>query len=113
KPIYSKNGLKIYFTGFDDGIFSKELKFRIENDSSKSVTVSVDEMSIEGVSIDGYLYAKVGKNKKKSDSIRLSTSDLSDNDIDSDKIKKVDITFSIYRDNFLNEENPSCTINIK
>ncbi len=113
KSVYNKDGLKIYYIGFDNGIFSKELKFRVENNSGKKVTVSVDEMSIDGISVSGYMYAEVGDNKKKNDGIVLNSSDLDDNNIDSESIKKVDITFSIYRGSFLDKENPSCTINIQ
>lgn len=113
KSVYNKDGLKIYYIGFDNGIFSKELKFRVENNSGKKVTVSVDEMSIDGISISGYMYSEVGDNKKKNDSIVLNSSDLDDNNIDSESIKKVDITFSIYRGSLLDKENSSCTINIR
>ncbi len=76
-------------------------------------TDSVDEMSIDGISISGYMYAEAGDNKKKNDSIVLNSADLDDNNIDSESIKKVDITFSIYRGSLLDKENSCCTINIR
>ena len=113
KLLWSKKGVKIYYTGIeDDSVLGKSICLRIENNSNQKWTLQQRDLSINGYMINGLISADVEKGKKVNTENTLLESELEKNKIDeindiSLKLKLVDL------DNFENDGFTSSIINIK
>lgn len=71
------SGVKITATGFDkSGWFGAELKVQIENNTEKSLTFQVRDVSVNGYMVETMFSSDVAAGKKANDSITFSSSDL-------------------------------------
>ena len=111
--LYNKNGIKIVGQFVEEGSFwGTAVLLYIENTSGKNVSVSCEDMSINGFMVTPYFYSTVYANKMAMDSITILASDLEENGItavedielkfrivDSDTYNKIDetdpISFSV------------------
>ena len=66
-----------------------DIKLAFENSSSKSYTVTVDDFSIDGYSINAMFYVQVASGKSSNSSIEVLDSYLKDNGLSADSIKQV------------------------
>lgn len=89
--IFDEKGLKITYKGTeaDDLNVGTDIKLAFENSSSKSYTVTVDDFSIDGYSINAMFYVQVASGKSSNSSIEVLDSYLKDNGLSADSIKQV------------------------
>lgn len=94
--LYDKNGIQIISKGLTEAGFlsGPTLKLLIINNSSKDITVSSDDFSVNGFMIYGGMFSEVLSGKMAFDSIYISSSDLEDNEIE--KIEDIEFSFNIY-----------------
>ena len=82
--VYDQNGVKITYKGFEDswdgGI---NVKFLIENNTTKTILVQNRETSVNGFMVDANLSNEITAGKKVNASLSLWKSDLDDNRISS------------------------------
>ena len=82
--LYNKNGIKIVGKFVDeDSFWGAAVLLYIENTSDKNVSVSCEDLSVNGFMVTGYLYSTVYANKMAMDTITLLSSDLEENNITS------------------------------
>lgn len=94
--ILDQDGMKITVTGMEsDGSFlGSEIKFLIENESDKNITVQVRNTSVNGYMVDTTMSSDVVAGKKANDSMTIMSSSLEECGIE--KIATVDFSFHIY-----------------
>ncbi|MBQ7009700.1 MAG: hypothetical protein IJN05_10915 [Ruminococcus sp.] len=114
---YEKDGVSVYYVKNDTGSWLAEeaLKFYIENNTDKNVTVVADEVNVNDYTIDFALFsAEIAANKKCMETLDITKSDLEKNDIT--EIEKVDFKLRCYdtEDYYPNLwESDTITINMK
>ncbi len=60
KVVYDGDGLKVTYVGIvEDEYFGSYLMFEVENSTGKDVTVSAEDVSVDDVMTDGFLYVDV------------------------------------------------------
>lgn len=92
--LYDADGIKIIGKYVDEDTFwGSSVLLLIENNSGKNITVSCDDMSINGYMISGFLYSTVYSGKYAIDSIEIFSSELEENSITS--IEEIEVKFSI------------------
>ena len=67
--VYDENGVKVTVTGMDDGYSGKEVKIQVENNTEHNIALSGDLFVVNGITMDGWLYASVAAGKKTNDYI--------------------------------------------
>jgi len=93
--LYNANGIRIIGMAVDeDSFWGMSIVLYCENTSDKNVTISVDDLSVNGFMMDDYFSSTIYANKKAVDDITLFSSDLEDNGIES--IETVELKFKIY-----------------
>ena len=85
--VYDNNGIKLTYLGYEKDIFP-ELKFKLENTSDKSYSVSTEDVSINDSMISTGIFESIASGKKSMVDMTMLESDLEDNGID--KIEKVE-----------------------
>ena len=94
KELYNANGIKIVGQFVDEGSFwGTAVLLYIENTSGKNVSVTCDDMSINGFMVTPYFYSTVYANKMAMDSITILSSDLEENDITA--VEDIELKFRI------------------
>ena len=84
EEMVNQNGVRIVGKGVsNDSIWGSGVVLYIENNTDEDILVTVDDLSVNGYMITGFLYSTVKPGKKAVDTIILSSSDLEDNDIES------------------------------
>ncbi len=93
--LYNKNGIRIVGKYVDENTFwgSAVLLF-IENKTSQNITVTCDDMSVNGFMVDALFSATVYAGKYTIDDITIFSSSLEENDITS--IDDIEVKFEIY-----------------
>ncbi|MBQ8403106.1 MAG: hypothetical protein IJX55_01610 [Clostridia bacterium] len=93
--LYDSKGIKIVGKYVDENtLLGSSVLLYVENTSGKNITVSCEDMSINGYMVTGYLYSTVYSGKYAVDEISILSSDLEENDIT--KIEEVELKFHIY-----------------
>lgn len=86
--------IKITEVVFDDD-WGTSIKAALENKTSdKELVFSVETLSVNGVQVDGYMYANVVAGKKANEEIDLDDDVLNENGID--KYTDIEIEFRVY-----------------
>ena len=97
--LYDADGIKIVGKYVDeDSFWGKSIVLYIENNTDKNFTVRVDDLSVNGFTIDEYFSSEVYAGKKAIDEITLMSSDLEENDIK--EIKEVSLKFRVTDENY-------------
>lgn len=92
--LYNENGIRIVGKYVDENSFwGSAVLLYMENNSGKKVTVSCDDLSVNGFMITSFLYTNIYDGKKAIDEITLMSSDLEANGITS--IEEVELVFNI------------------
>lgn len=95
--LYNDNGIRIVGKTVDENTFwGTAILLYSENTSGQNVSISVDNMSINGFMMDPYFSCTVYDGKKSIDEITLLSSDLEENGIES--IEEVELKFNIYNE---------------
>ncbi len=95
KELYNDNGIKIIGKYVDENSFwGAGVLLYIENHNGKNITVSCEELSINGFMVDGYFSSTLCNEKMAIDEITIFSSDLEDNGITS--IDEIELKFHIY-----------------
>ncbi len=93
--LYEQNGIKIIGKYVDESsIFGSSVLLCVKNSTDKNISVSCDDLSVNGFMISGYYHADVYAGKYSFDDITLLSSDLEDNGITS--IDTIELKFRIY-----------------
>ncbi len=93
--LYNKDGIRIIGKSVnEDGFLGAEILLYIENNSGKNVTVSCDDLSVNGYMMTSLFASTVYNNKMAFDGITVLSSDLEENGIES--IEEVELTFRLY-----------------
>ena len=92
--LYNADGVRIVGKYVDDKSFwGAAVLLYIENTSGKNVTVTADELSVNGFMITEYFVSTVYDGKRAIDDMTLSATDLKENGIDS--IEEIELKFVI------------------
>lgn len=96
KLVYEKDDVKIYLLGKEKNtvLESYEINFYIENNSSRNVTVSTSDSSVEGLVMSAYMFANVSSNKKAYSSASIYQNDLTKSKLTD--VKELETKFTIY-----------------
>jgi hypothetical protein len=93
--LYDENGVKIVGTTVDDdSLWGTEIILYVENSTGKNITVSADDVSINGFMTSSTFYCEVYDGKKAFDELTIYSSDLEDNGIET--VEDVELEFNIY-----------------
>ena len=93
--LYSADGIRIVGKTVDENSFwGSAILLYIENNSGKSVGITVDDMSINGYMITPYFSTTVYDGKKALEDITIMSNQLEENGIES--IDNVELKFHIY-----------------
>lgn len=81
--VYDENDVLIVYTGIeqDDILTDAKFNFRIENNSEKALTISSDNVSVNGYTISGMVYEEIAAGKKVNTSIELYDYEMEENGI--------------------------------
>ena len=93
--LYNEGGIKIVGKYVEEDTFwGSSVLLYIENKSTRNITVSCEDMSINGYMVSGLLSSTVYKNKCTIDDISIFSSDLEKNGITS--INEIELKFHIF-----------------
>lgn len=93
--LYEENGIKIIGKYVDESSFwGTAVMLYCENNSGRNITVSVDDLSVNGFMISSFFNQNVYDGKMAYEDITLVSSDLEENDIIS--VDEISLKFSIY-----------------
>ncbi len=96
--IYNKDGVKITYNGIVGGAMQAEIKLLIENSSSDKINIMVSNITIDGYTINTYMYTSLPAGKKTNESLSILNSYLDDNGLNIKTIKNAEIEMKIYSD---------------
>lgn len=100
--LYNKNDIKIMAQYVDeDSFWGKAILLYVENNSNQNVTVSVDDLSINGFMFTPMYVDTIYAGKKSFNDITLFSSELEENGIT--EVKDVELKFRIYNPDTYNE----------
>ena len=113
--VYDNDGIKITYMGMEAATFnvSTNIKFKIENSTDKSLTISTDDFSVDGYSINATMYAEVPAGKIANDSIGVLDSYLKDNGLSYDSIKEAEFKIRITDSDHILKSEKSDVIKVK
>ena len=94
--LYDANDIKITCKGYteDDSFWGPTLKYLVENNTNKNITVQVRDCSVNGFMVDPTCSTDVASGKKANDTMTWFESDFEENDIDA--IETIEFYFHIY-----------------
>lgn len=94
--VFDQDGIRITATGIDiEGSFmGSELRFLIENESDKSITVQTRSVAVNGYMTDALMSADVAPQKKNNDTLTFSASSLEECGIGT--IAEIEFSFHIF-----------------
>ncbi|MBR4768420.1 MAG: hypothetical protein IK088_05540 [Lachnospiraceae bacterium] len=106
--VYEENGIKITAKEYTTGSFWGDgIKFLIENNTSKNITVSTHAVIVNNYMISDLFVASVAAGKKTNETMNLLSSELQAAGID--VIGQVEVYFHIYdSDTYGDIANPDC-----
>lgn len=93
--LFNDQGIRIvgkYVT--EDSFWGAGILVYIENNTDKDVTISCEDMSVNGFMVDTFFYSSILAGKKAVDEISILSSSLEENDITS--IDEIDLVFTAY-----------------
>lgn len=108
--LYEKGGVKITYLGLEQGEYSTDFKFLIENSSSKGITVQARDESINGYMLSGIMSDDVQPGKKANAKLTYFNSTLEENGIYS--IDELEFSFHIFDEETWDTIDDSKTIKI-
>lgn len=112
KALYNEGGIRIVGKYVEeDALFGSSVLLYIENNSAKNITLSGDDISVNGYMISGLLAESVYAGKKAMTDIFFLSDDLKNNGIQ--KISTIELKFKIYNDDFTSRPITSGVITIR
>lgn len=95
QELYNKDGIRIVGKYVDENTFwGSSVLLYIENKSKQNITVSCDDISVNGYMVSALLASTVYKDKYSIDDITILSSSLEENDIT--EIDTIELKFHIY-----------------
>lgn len=95
KELLNQDGIRIVGKYVDENSFwGKSVLLYVENHSGKNITVTCDDVSVNGFMISSLLSSTVYDGKKALDNLTLFSSDLEENDIE--EIHEIELKFRVY-----------------
>lgn len=93
--LYNKDGIRIVGKYVDeDSFWGTSVLLYIENKSNQNITVSCDDLSVNGFMMNGFMSSTVYEGKMALDTITLLSNELEENDIQS--VDSIELKFRIY-----------------
>ncbi|MGN0962958.1 MAG: DUF6591 domain-containing protein [Clostridia bacterium] len=93
--LYNRNGIRIVGQYVDeDSFWGTAMLMYLENRSGRNITVSCDNMSINGYMVTPFFYSEVYDGKMALDEITIFSSDLEENEIET--VEEIEMIFEIY-----------------
>lgn len=93
--VVNQNDIRIVVKYVDEkSIWGTSVLIYVENNSSKNIALSADNISVNGFMIDGFYYADIKAGYKSFDDMTIFKSSLEENDIT--KIENIKMTFNCY-----------------
>ena len=93
--VYNENGIKIVIKGLaEDTILGQSLVVYMENNNNKDITVSTQDVSVNGYMLTAMLYASMTAGNHYVGNLQFFTSELEENDIS--EIENVELSFHAY-----------------
>lgn len=116
EKIYSKNGITVYKEECpleDDDYYDYVARFLLINETNDDVTVSVEDVSVNGFMISNYCYLSAPAKKAAYENFYFTKDTLTENKIK--EIEEVEFSLNIYNSNTYNtiEETEAYTIKVK
>ena len=114
KPVYSQGGIVIKCLETKDaGLSGGEALFYIENNSNRNVTVSIEELSVNGYMQSELFVATVNAGKYATQTLDIYASTITDNNIS--EIENIAFKFHVYDADSYSTifDTPELTINFK
>lgn len=111
--VYEQNGIKITYTGIEEGSYRTELRFLIENDTDIEYCVQERSFSANGYMLSANMSAVVSPHKKANNCLSVTRTTLEKNNISS--IESAEFYFHIfnYQDWSQYFDSATITINIE
>ena len=92
--LLNENGIRICARYVDeDSFWGAAVLLYCENNSGRNITITADDLSVNGFMVTSYCYITVYDGKMAFDDITLLSSDLKENDIE--KIEEIELKFHI------------------
>lgn len=96
--LYNENGVRIVGKYVDeDSFWGAAVILYIENNTGRDITVSCEDLSVNGFMVDSWFGCDVVAGKKAVDDITLTSSTMEENDITS--IDDIEVVFTAYDSN--------------
>ena len=93
--LYNQEGVRIVGKLVDEESFwGTAVLLYLENTSGRNITVSCEDMSINGFMVTPFFYSSIYDGKMAIDEITILSSDLEENEIDS--VDEIELVFHIY-----------------
>lgn len=89
--LFEANGISVIGKVFKDSLFGEEVILLVKNNSEKNVTVQAENISVNGFTIDGWMYDTVYSGTVRFCSLGLYSTSLEENEI----TKVEDVCFTI------------------
>lgn len=91
--IYNSNGIRVVAKGSEDEFLGKGIIFYLENTTNQAVSVSADNISVNGFMVTDLFYADLPPQSYAVDSLTLLDSELKENSIDA--IEEVELSLRL------------------
>ncbi len=74
--LYDEQGIKLTVKGLDDGLLGTEIRFLLENNTDKNITLTGSDVVINGITLNGYLSVDAAAGKKANGALSLADEEL-------------------------------------
>ena len=94
KVIFNNNGVKITYTGTEEGLLGTNINLLIENNSGQDYTIQARDVSVDGYMIEPIFSCEVKSGKKANTSLEFFEDDLNENGIEN--IETIELYFTVF-----------------
>lgn len=98
--LYESNGVSVIAKFMEDEFYGKSLRLFVKNESGKDVTIQAENVSVNGFTVDGWMYDLVCAGTVRFCELDLWESGLEENDIS--EIEEISFTISLIDPNSYN-----------
>ena len=112
--LYNKNGIKIVGKFVDeDSFWGTAVLLYVENTTDENITVTCEDLSVNGYMVSAFMYSTVYSNKMAMDTITVASSDLEESEITA--VEEIELKFRIYNSDTYKEidETDAITFSVK
>lgn len=74
--LFEKDGIKLTYQGMEDTYYGQEIKYDLENDTDEAISLELDVLVVNGMSVPAFSYASAESHESISDVVRIDNEDL-------------------------------------